>query len=138
MRCFFDSNVVIDALSGRKGSVESERKLLYAAAVGEIDGILSAKQMTDIYYVLRKHIPDDSTRRGLISTLVEGFEIVPVDKSILKTALASDIPDFEDAVIDSCAASAKADVIVTKDKDGFALGTVRSVSPERIAEELGI
>lgn len=138
MKYFFDSNVIIDALTNREGAIEYERKLLYAATVGKIEGIISAKQMTDIYYVLRKYVPDDSARRNLISILLEGFEILPVDKAVLKKALGSGIRDYEDAVICVCAEISGAGAIISNDKAGFENGNVKAILPKEAAKQIGI
>lgn len=130
MKYFFDSNVIIDALTNREGAVEDERKLLYSATVGEIQGVIAAKQITDIYYVLRKYVPSDSARRDLLSILLEGFEVIPVNKDILKKALESDVSDYEDALIDACAEISGATAIVSNDKKGFINGKIKAVSPE--------
>ena len=130
MKCFFDSNVIIDALTNRIGVVEDERRLLYAATVGEIQGVMSAKQLTDIYYVLRKYMPDDKKRRELISILLQGFEIIPADKSLLSAALSSGVLDYEDAIIAISAKKAGAAFIITNDTKGFLQSDVEVKTPK--------
>lgn len=119
MKYFFDSNVIVDAFTEREGSVETERNLLYAAVIGMIEGVVSSKQMTDIYYILRKYVSDDKNRREILSILMKGLEIVPVDKELLEAALISPVPDYEDAVIVECAKRSNSSMIVTNDKTGF-------------------
>ena len=119
MKYFFDSNVIVDAFTEREGSVEAERNLLYAAVIGMIKGVVSSKQMTDIYYILRKYVSDDKNRREILSILMKGLEIVPVDKELLEAALISPVPDYEDAVIVECAKRSNSSIIVTNDKTGF-------------------
>ena len=138
MKYFFDSNVIVDALTDRAGSVEEERRLLYAATVGEIEGIMSAKQMTDIYYVLRKHISDDKARRDLISILLQGFQIVSADKVILSLSLLSRVADYEDAVIAESAKQCGADCIITNDVRGFRNSGIDAKTPQEVASFLGI
>lgn len=138
MKVFFDSNVIIDALTNREGAVDCERKLLYAATVGEIEGVVSAKQMTDIYYVLRKYISSDPARRDLLSILLNGLQILPLDKAILSEALKSPIPDYEDAVIGICASACNAAAIVSNDKEGFDNSQIKAVSPQELAKRLGL
>ena len=60
---FFDSNVIIDAFSSREGSTFYSRDLLRRVASGEIKGCLCSKQITDIFYVLRKYIPSAQERK---------------------------------------------------------------------------
>lgn len=138
MKCFFDSNVIIDALTNRIGVVEDERRLLYAATVGEMEGFMSAKQLTDIYYELRKYMPDDKKRRELISILLQGFEIIPADKSLLSAALPSNVSDYEDAFIAISAKKAGADFIITNDTKGFLQSEVEAKTPKEAIALLGI
>lgn len=136
MKVFFDSNVIIDALSRREGSVEAERRLLYAAVSGELEGVISAKQITDIYYVLRKYINDDRVRRDLLSILLNGLIVICADKALLVNSLKSTISDYEDAVIVDSAAFADASYIVTKDIKGFSKSSIPPITPEALSKEL--
>ena len=136
MKVFFDSNVIIDALSKREGYVEAERRLLYAAVSGEFEGVISAKQITDIYYILRKYINDDRVRRDLLSILLNGLLVVCTDKGLLVNSLESNITDYEDAVIVDSAAFADASYIVTKDIKGFSKSPIPPITPAALSEEL--
>ena len=138
MKLFFDSNVIIDALTNREGAVEEARKLLYSATAGEIEGVVSAKQMTDVYYVLRRYIPEHSVRRDIISLLIEGFAILPVDKDVLQKALESVVPDYEDAVICACAEIASVDAIISNDKEVYKNGQIKAISPGEAVKQLGL
>lgn len=138
MKVFFDSNVIIDALTNREGSVEASKRLVYAAAVGQIEGVMASKQMTDIYYVLRKYVADDRIRRDLIETLLQSFEILSIDKDLLVRSLASEVPDYEDAVIAESARRVGASFIVTSDEKGFAGCGVSVKTPAEAASSLGI
>ncbi len=136
MRVFFDSNVIIDALSGREKSTKVEETLLYGAVVGSLQGIISAKQLTDIYYVLRRYYSSDERRRELLAILVAGFEIAPVDCDVCSKALDSSIPDYEDAVIAECADRYAADYILTNDVKGFVKSKIPPIKPMDIAKLL--
>ena len=48
--------------------------------------------------------------------------------------MSSEIPDFEDAVIDVSACKKNADYIVTRNIKDFRKGTVNAVSPEELLE----
>ncbi len=138
MRAFFDNNIIIDALSEREGAQKIERSLLYGAVVGKFQGLLASKQLTDIYYVLRRYIPNDVKRRELLAILLVGFEVIPTEKELLLSALDSPIPDFEDAVIAGCAEAGRADFIVTNDAHGFSSCPIPVKTPEEAAKVLGI
>ncbi len=47
------------------------------------------------------------------------MKICTVDRSILETAIASKLPDFEDAVQLACAVFENLDAIITRDAQGF-------------------
>lgn len=138
MKCFFDSNVIIDALTNREGTVDAERHLLYSAALGQINGIMCAKQMTDIYYALRKYVAEDHVRRELLSVIMEAFGILRTDKTLLSLGLYSKMSDFEDAVIVESAKMAGATLIITNDVKGFRDSGIDVKTPTEALAFLGI
>jgi predicted nucleic acid-binding protein len=54
----------------------------------------------------------------------------------IKTAIASDFRDFEDAVLSATAAREKADYIITRNSNDFANSPVKALSPEEFVEIL--
>ena len=140
MRCFFDSNIIINAFKNVDENVEAERELLYDATIGKIEGVISAKQMTDIYYVLRKYVREDFRRREVISILLDSLEVVPVDKELLNSCLWSHVSesDYEDNIIIECAKRTNVDLIVTNDQNGFVYSEIETKTAKEALEMLNI
>jgi len=53
----------------------------------------------------------------------------------VQAALASDMPDYEDALLACCANRQRAACIVTRNEKHFALSPVRAISPKAFLEQ---
>lgn len=115
MRIAFDTNVLIDALSEREGT-DVARKLVMAVAEERAVGIVSANSITDIYYIIRKHLGDEATRLA-IWNILSLFDVATVDGEACATALNLQMKDFEDAVLAVCAEREGAEYIATRDQE---------------------
>ncbi|MCQ2742303.1 MAG: PIN domain-containing protein [Bacilli bacterium] len=134
MKVFFDTNVIIDALTERENSSVSCRKLLKMAASGQISGYLCSKQITDIYYVLRRYIPAESTRQELIKTLIEIFTILPLGANDLLKSLSGTLNDYEDSVLDSICKTYCMDYLVTSNIGDFCKSSNVVIKPSDLLE----
>ena len=88
-------------------------------AHSEIDAIITANTITDIYYVAKK-AAGDAIAREAIANLMDVFCVVPVSKEDCANALALPMKDFEDALIAVCARREGANWIVSRDRDFLA------------------
>lgn len=129
MRILFDTNVIIDALTMRPPFHKSCSKLIIYASQDKIEAYVSAKQVADIYYILRKYIADENDKRNIIKTIVETFNVLPLLPSDIKYCLNSDFSDFEDALIDECAKVNMLDTIVTSNTKDFEKSKLTIVTP---------
>ena len=100
MRLLFDTNVILDAFFERDYDYKPSQQLMRYAAAGDIKAYLSAKQITDIYYSLRKYYSEESKRRDVIKIILKIFEILPTTKSDINYCLNSEMADLEDALLD--------------------------------------
>lgn len=55
-----------------------------------------------------------------------------VDESVLRSALGSDIKDYEDAVLHAAAQNVRADCIVTRNVRDFRLATLKVYAPDEL------
>ena len=128
MRVFLDTNVIIDVLAAREPFFrDSQRVVDYCERHSE-SGFLSALTFCTAAYVLRKSVGKDELPNKL-KTLRKIFDVLPVTRGSVDWAIDSQMPDFEDALQYECATSAKTDVIVTRDKSGFAGAKIPVLSP---------
>ena len=136
MKMLFDSNVIIDAVSSRPSSNESSRALFCLASSCECEGYLVAKQITDIYYTLRKYLESEMKRNEFIAFLLEAFNIIPLGKEDLQKAFALNMNDYEDAVLAASALRSGIDLIVSNNKKDFAASPVPTLLPQEALEKI--
>ena len=129
MKVLFDTNIIIDAVTSRDYDYKESRDLVLKATNHEIEGYVSAKQLTDIYYIMRKYTDSESYRRYIINMICETFNIIPILPSDIGASLNAEIDDFEDAVIEETAKVNMIQYIVTHDTKHFAKSKLIICSP---------
>ncbi|MCL1983501.1 MAG: PIN domain-containing protein [Clostridiales bacterium] len=135
MNVMIDTNVVIDALEGRKPWNKAAEKIIMLAAAGKINANVTASSVTDIYYLVRKsHTKEES--RKIVCDLARLVNFVAVDHNDCIKALNSKIDDFEDALIAICASKAKSKYIVSRNLSDFANSKVQAVSPDFFLKQI--
>ncbi|HEY9873437.1 MAG TPA: PIN domain-containing protein [Candidatus Obscuribacterales bacterium] len=137
MRVLLDTNVILDFLLEREPFISDAETVFEAIQSQQIVGYVTATTLTDIFYIVRRETRSiDRARQAVIETLT-AMEVCPVDGSILETAIASNISDFEDAVQLACAIANNLDAIITRDVRGFAEATLPILSAGELLERLG-
>jgi predicted nucleic acid-binding protein len=131
LRILFDTNVILDVLLDREPFSSPAASLFSQAEVGEIAGYVCATTITTIHYLARKVIGAESAMEA-INRLMMLFEIAPVNRAVLETALSSEFEDFEDAVLHAAALHQGAQGIVTRDLNGFNKSNLNVYSPEEL------
>ena len=104
-------------------------------ADGRLIAHVSASQITDIYYFLEKKFSHEEAIKVLV-VLLESIRIIRVDENTIKTAIKSEMDDFEDAVQAAAARNFGVGIVVTRDKTGFRDSGLRVYSPEEFLETL--
>jgi predicted nucleic acid-binding protein len=127
MKLLLDTNIVVDILSKRNGYAAS-LKILEYCETRKAEGYVSAITVTDVMYILRKHIEPDHVRDALL-TLISIVDIADVIRSDIRGAFSSSIRDFEDAVQVMCARRIGADYIVTRNMKDFEHSPVQAILP---------
>ena len=136
MKFLLDTNIVVDVIS-RRGGFEDSLTIFRSCEVGIAEGVISATTVTDVRYILRKHI-DPGGVRDAVKTLLLIMDVAGVLKSDISAALLSEVKDFEDAVQASCAERIKADYIVTHNLQDFGKSSVPAISPSKALELIGV
>jgi predicted nucleic acid-binding protein len=110
-----DTNVILDVLAARQPFVQEAEKIFALAAAERIAGYLTANSVTDLYYLLRKHLTAQAAKEAL-ARLFSLFSVLDVRAADCLAAL--DKPgDFEDALLLACAQRrGRIDYIVTRDQ----------------------
>lgn len=135
MRVLLDTNILLDAIAAREPFCADAQRIFLLAAQEEIEGIITANSLTDLYCIARKSLPDADVREAL-RKLFHIFTVADVCGADCEAALDLDMDDYEDAVAVLCGRRAKADCIVTRDVGLLQEGcTPRPLSPEAILKE---
>lgn len=134
MKILFDTNVIIAAMTTRDYDFKDSQELIRKVIVGEIQGAITAKQVTDIYYILRKYYDNEEKRREAINLIIDSFEVVPTLKSDLKYCVKSKISDYEDAVLDEVAKVNCFNFIVTNNTKDFYNSKSAVLTPKQLNE----
>ena len=130
MKLLLDTNIVVDILSRRAGYADSLR-VLQSCETKRAEGFVSAVTVTDVTYILRKHIAPADVRDAL-STLLAIVDVADVLRSDIRGAFSCGMDDFEDAVQAMCAKRVEADCIVTRNIKDFE----RSPVPPRLPADI--
>jgi len=128
LKVIIDTNVVLDVLLERKPFVESAVEVFGLVERSRIEAFLGATTITTIHYLLTKALSSEDTRQTL-GKLLSLFEVAVVNRPVLERALASNIRDFEDAVLDEAAQLAGAEVIITRNAKDFVNSSLKVFEP---------
>ena len=136
MKVLFDTNVIIDAFTCRGNEYKHARELVLKAVDEEFQGYISSKQVTDIYYILRKYYQSEEQRRFAIKTIMSSFTVLPLLPSDLNYSITNEMIDYEDAVIYETAKVNMVNSIVTSDTKHFKNTKAFIYTPKELVELL--
>ncbi len=132
MKILVDTNIIIDALTGREPFREAAEQIFMLAANQIEDMYITANSATDIYYLIRKHLHNTDQAKSTMSKLYELFHILDVTSDDCREALLSEIHDYEDAVIDSCAIHNQMNYIVTRNIKDYERAKIKTLLPNEL------
>lgn len=135
MNVLFDTNVALDALLDREPWAEAAVSLFDRVESGNLTGLLGATAITTIYYIARRNVSVGAADE-MMRDLLRLFEVAPVNRTVLESALALGFDDFEDAVLHEAGRLAGAAAIATRNPSDFSAGTLRVYDPETLLAAL--
>lgn len=136
MRVLVDTCVIVDVLQDRRPFSENAKTIFYAVANKQIDGYISAKAITDIYYLTRRLTHSDEITRQILKTLLGLFDILDTTAIDCRKALSSEITDYEDAVMCETAERCDIDCIVTRNEKDYRKSKVKVMPPGELVKSL--
>lgn len=131
MKILLDTNIVLDLLMDRMPFADAAAELFSKVEDGSIMGYVCGSTITTVYYLAAKTV-GASRAQEEIRKLLSLFEVAPVNRPVLESALTADFSDFEDAVIHEAACHVGAEAIVTRNQKDFK----KSVIPVYSSEEM--
>jgi predicted nucleic acid-binding protein len=134
MKVLIDTNVILDVLQKREPHYGDSAAFLKLCGP-MVQGYISANQTTDIFYLLRRYGYDSAQAKATLKKLTDNVRILGVTAADVENALDSDMPDYEDALLDCQAQRQRAEYIVTRDKKDFKLSQVPAISPKAFLDK---
>lgn len=132
MKILLDTNIVLDLLMDRMPYADAAADLFSRVEDGTVIGYLCGTTITTVFYLASRTIGAVRAREE-IGKLLSLFEVAPVNRNVLESALDVDFQDFEDAVIHESACHVGADAIVTRNRKDFSTSRIAVYSSEEMA-----
>lgn len=136
MRALFDTCVAADVLQRREPFWKDSYAAFLAVANRRAQGFLTAKSLTDIYYLTHRQTHDDAETRRIISALLAVFDLLDTTAFDCRKALLADTPDYEDAVMIETAVRSGMDCIVTRNARDYRRSPLPVYAPSELLERL--
>ncbi len=136
MNILIDTCVIIDALQKREPFSKDAQKIFLLSANHQVDGFVTAKSITDIYYLTHRYTHNDKDTRNVISKICTLFGVLDTSSEDIHNAIFSEISDFEDAVMAETAFRCKMDFIVTRNIRDYVNSKVSVCSPTDLISTL--
>lgn len=129
MNVLIDTNVILDAVTGREPYNEHAEKLLLFITEDKLKAFITASSVTDIYYLLNKYLHNKEQAQQVLIKLFSEFEIIDVTRGDCEKAFNLTMNDFEDALLATCAKRKKLDFIITRNLKDLTGSPIEAISP---------
>ena len=136
MKALLDTCVIMDAVQNRLPFAQDAQAIFLAAANDVFVGHVTAKAMTDIYYLTHRCTHDSGAAKTVVGRIGMLFGILDTTESDVRRALASDLPDFEDAVMIETALRENMDCIVTRNLSDYQNAPLPVYAPQEFLSKL--
>ena len=137
MNIFIDTNVLVDVVSMRVPFFYDSYRGFARGSNGAGNRLLvSDLAICTMAYLVRKQM-DGDLLRSVLDNLQKHLSIVPVGPRAIADAIANFTKDFEDEVQYRAALAAHADILVTRDKDGFVNAAIPVMTPAEFLLKCG-
>ena len=133
MKILIDTNVILDVLSKREPHFHYSSEVLKLCG-GQVTGCIAIFQIRDIFYLLCRMGVDKTIAKSSVKHLSDSLVTLDTNDIDISYAFASNVSDFEDALLIGCAVRHDVDFIITRNIKDFALSPIRAVSPQGFIE----
>ena len=129
-RILIDTDIILDFLFDRQPFSDDAAAVLSLCESGEIRGFVTPIIVSNLYYVLRRLATHEMIIERM-PLLLSFLEILPIDKSVIFSAMTSGFKDFEDALQNySAEQSNEIDVIITRNVKDYKLSSLSVMPPD--------
>ena len=129
MKVLIDTDVTLDVLLKREPFCYDSNVIFQLADSKNIDGILAAVSITNIFYLLQKAMNDITDVYQIIDKITALFSVAPINEVTITNALALRWKDFEDAVQYITAKENKVEYIITRNETDFKNSDIPCINP---------
>lgn len=130
MRVLIDTNILLDVLMGRQPYFDVSDKILKLCVDKRIEGYMAAHSIPNMYYVLRRTMPEEDRREVLLDICCI-LKVEKIDSIKLLSALQNrNFTDMEDCLQEECAVAVAADYIVTRNIKDFETSRIPAIMPD--------
>ena len=129
MRLLIDTNIILDVLFEREGLFEESKAVLKLCETGKIDGYITASSLTDLFYIIKKHLHSTEKTYDVLGQILNIVKILPVTTEDVNKAFLRREKDFEDTLQATCALTNKCEGIVTRNVKDFERMGLKILTP---------
>ena len=129
MIILIDTNIILDIIQKREPFFTDSYQALRKAIETNMECLISASAVTDIFYILRKAFQSAQKAKEQIEQLSQIVVFADVQGVDIHSALMDSMPDFEDAVVDAVTERNSARYILTRNVKDFAGSSVPAITP---------
>lgn len=129
-KILIDLNIILDFLNKRNFHQEAAQ-LINMCVEKKLSGYICAHEVTTLSYFLLKEQKDKTKVINTITALLDIFNVISIDGSILRDSLISPIADYEDAVIEVSSMKTNIDYIISRNISDFKSSRIPTYTPEQ-------
>ena len=130
MKVLLDTCIIIDTLQNRIPFSHASNEIFMMAAENKCEFYISAKSITDIYYLTHKITHSKEATKNIIRKILMLFNILDTTADDCKNAIYSETNDYEDAVMIESALRESFDCIVTRNIDDYKNDSIIIYKPD--------
>lgn len=135
MRVVWDADVVLEVLLDRGADAAASARLMARVERGELVGYLCDTTVLLLHEAAERVIGPERAARELRKLLLL-FDVTPVNRVVLESALMNRMLDFEDAVLYESARHSGVEALVTRSFPAFKGAQVPVMTPEKLLKVL--
>ena len=129
MKVFLDTNIIMDFCARRLPFFENASLIIDMGYRKELVLGVSSLTFINVAYILRKAYPQDLVMQKL-ANLAKICTVSPIDEEVILTGIRMKAKDFENSVQYLSALRCGAEVIITRDAEGFKEFPIPSQTPD--------
>ena len=130
-KVLIDLNVILDFLTRRKNH-KNAAMVFNLIENKKIKGYVAVHEITTLAYFLEKEKIKTKEFKNIINEILDLYTLVNINESMLRSALESEIKDFEDAVLEQAGLKENLEFIVTNNIKDFTKGKIEAITPEQL------